>query len=108
MTNMIKDLSILATINEKDIKKFIEKAVYCICETLQEDVLEEKEITALNFGLGVLYIKHSGDEIKYKVVPSSEFDKIVKDTVSNKLNLMENKLNKSLANKFAEIYKDLC
>lgn len=108
MTDIIKDLSLLTTIPEKTITKLLKKEIYCICETIEEDILEGKDLSVLNLGFGVLYIKHINDEIKYKFVPTNELQKAITNTIVNKKNLLEDVLNTSLATKFMEVYKDLC
>lgn len=108
MNNIIKDVSILSTIPEKTIEKFFQKFIYCICEQVKEDVLDGKEISELDIGLGTLYIKYIGDEIRFKFVPSNYLETSVSNTVKNKLNLLENNLKDALVKKFVEVYKDLC
>ena len=108
MTDTVKDVSILTTIPEKTLAKMFQKFIYCICQTVLEDITDEKEITELNIGLGTLYIKHDSNDIKYKFVPSNDLEKGVNLTVTKKLNLMENTLNTVLAKKFMNVYKDLC
>lgn len=107
-SNIIKDVSILTTIPEKTLTKLEQKVIYCICEQIQEDMIEEKEMSELDLGLGILYIKYVGDQIKYKFVPNAELEKAVSNTVVKKLNLMESTLNEALAKKFIDVYKDLC
>lgn len=108
MSNIIEDVSKLTTIPEKTLNKLIQKVIYCICEQIQEDILEEKELSELDVGLGTIYIKYAGDEIKYKFIPNTELEKSVYNTVVKKLNLMETALNEALAKKFIDVYKDLC
>lgn len=108
-TNTIKDLATLTTIPEKTLHKMFKKMVYCICETLQENILEDKSITSLDVGIGTLYIKHETSEnLKYHFEPSSYLEKSLKDTILNKQNLLEDVLNESLNEKFMEVYKNLC
>ena len=108
MSNIVEDVSKLTTIPEKTFSKLEHKVIYAICEQIQEDVLEEKTMSELDIGLGVLYIKHEGAEIKYKFIPNQTFEKAVYNTVVKKLNLMESALNDTLSKKVIEVYKDLC
>ena len=68
----------------------------------------EKDITELDIGIGVLYIRHIGDQVAYKFIPSEDLEKTVNTTIIKKQNLLENVLNDSLAKKFMDVYKDLC
>lgn len=108
--NVNKDLSALTTIPEKTLDKLNDKVLYVLCEGIQEDIKDEKDVSEFNFfDLFTLYIKHGGSEgIKYKIVPTFALEKAVNATVKNKLNLLEDTLNASLARKFMEIYKDIC
>ena len=47
------------------------------------------------------------NEVKYKFIPSAELNKVVIDTINNKLNLLEDTLEKSLVEKVTKVYKDL-
>ena len=108
MSNIVEDVSKLTTIPEKSLVKLEQKFIYAICEQIQEDVLADKEMSELDIGLGTLYIKYLGDEIKYKFIPNANLEKAVYNTVVKKLNLMETALNEALAKKFIDVYKDLC
>lgn len=109
MTNIIKDVSLLSTIPEKSLNKLIQqKFVYCICEAIQEDILEGKNMSKLDIGLGILYIGYEDNEIKYKFEPSTQLLKSVNSTVLHKENILEDVLNNALAKKFIDVYKDIC
>ena len=111
MTNIVNDVSVLTTIPEKTLAKFFRKMVFCICEAVLEDIKDEanfKEISELDIGIGKLYIKHIGTEIKYKFEPSEYLEKAIIDTVSGKENLLTDFLDESLAKKFVDLYKELC
>ncbi len=107
MSNVLKDVSLLTAIPEKTLTKLSEMTLYSICENVREDVMENKPISELNFDLFTLYIKHDEDEIKYKVVPSEKMQKYVKETVSKKLNILENTVNNTLEKKILQMYKDI-
>lgn len=108
MSNIVNDVSILTTISEKTIEKLLQKFVYAICEQIAEDILEEKDYSELDIGLGKLYVKIIGEEIKYKFVPSNYLQSAISNVVTNKLNLMENTLNETLVKRFMDVYKNLC
>ena len=109
MTNLIEDVSVLSTIPEKTVVKFFKKLCYCICEAVEEDRLNNKDISSLDLGIGVLHIKHTkNEEAKYKFIPSKYLRKAVSMTVEEDKNVLEDALNNSLIEKFTEVYKDLC
>lgn len=109
MTDIVKDMATLTTIPEKSLNKFYRKMIFCICEGVAEDLLnEDNEISEMNIGIGTLYIKHSGGDIKYHFIPNDLLEKYMQQTVVNKKNVLEDLLNDALAKKFMEVYKDLC
>ena len=111
MTNIVNDISILTTIPDKVLAKFFRKMVFCICEAVQENISDEhnvKDITELDIGIGKLYIKHIGADIKYRFEPSDFFEKALLSTIINKKNYLQEFLDESLRKKFIEAYKDLC
>jgi hypothetical protein len=110
MIDVVKDVSVLSNIPEKIIIKLLKKFAYCICEGVEEDILEGTEISSLDMGIGILYIKHpsAGDPMQYKFVIDKYLEKALKDTFNNKANLLEDTLNKSLVAHFMDVYKGLC
>lgn len=111
MSNLIQDMSILTTIPEKTLAKFFRKMIFCICEEIKENILDEnsdKEITEVDIGIGKLYIKAVGAEVKYKFEPSEYMQKAVIATVTEKENPLANFLDKALGKKFVNLYKDIC
>ena len=73
--------------------------------------LIDEDITAVDLGIGVLYIKRAdleGNIIKYRFEPSPALDKAIKDTIINKQNLLEDMILTNLKEKFDTAYKNLC
>jgi|GEM_PF-3312648 len=107
MSKIIEDVSKLTTIPDKSIYKLMDKFVYCISDAIVEDIISLNDITEADIGLGTLYIQHIGNEIKYKFIPNDYFNKVVIDSVTNKLNLLEKSVEKNLVDKITNTYKDL-
>ena len=111
MINIVNDLSILTTIPDKTLIKFFKKMVFCICEAVKEDLVDEnnpKEITELDIGIGKLYVKVVGTEVKYKFEPSEYLQKAMLATTTNKENPLPDFLDESLGRKFVDLYKEIC
>ena len=110
MGNITTDLSTLTTISEKTLDKFGDKILYIICETIQEDVLDQKDVSEFNFfGLFNIYIKYDdSDKIRWRIIPTEKLEKAVGSTVKNKLNLLEDTLNETFSKKVMDVYKELC
>lgn len=108
MSNVVHDLSVLTNVPETYVEKLLQKTTYVICEQIKEDLIADEEVSEIDLYIGKLYIKYSGEEIRYKFIPSETLQSAVQSTVNNKLNLLENKLNEALVKKFVQLYKDLC
>lgn len=108
MNNVLEEVSLLTTIPEKTVEKFMQKFIYCMCEDLKEDILSGKSISDLDIGIGRIMIKYDENGIKYKFIPSQLFESNVITTLTTKENVMENFLNEALIKKFMDAYKDLC
>lgn len=108
MINVVKDVSTLSTIPEKDIIKLLKKFIYVICDGIAESKLQGDNVSSFDLGIGSLYIKHEpNSEIEYKFIPCKYMDKGIKSTVNEGKNPFDDDLNNSLVKKFINVYKDL-
>lgn len=108
MNNTLTDLATLTNIPEKILEKLFQSIAYIICQAVLEDTLDESDITSIDLNFGILYIKHENSELKFKFVPSKDLEDNLKETITQKLNLMENTLTDKISVKLLEIYKELC
>ena len=107
-SDLTKKLSLLTTVDQQYIKKLFDKIPWIICDGLScEMVSSENPSVTLSLGYGNLIISVIDDQIKYKFVPTKEFEDQVVDTVCNGFNSLAINLEKSLASKLTTIYKDL-
>lgn len=107
MNNLVEDLSKLTTIPESVLNKLVEKIFYCISDVIEETVIEQKKIAEIDIKIGTIYIELNLNNVRYKFIPSKEFETIVKDTVINKKNLLQDVLEKTIVNRITNTYKDL-
>lgn len=107
MTNIIDDLSELSTINKKVFTNLLDKIIFCINDAIAESLLENKEITEVDIGLGTLIIKHTKEEIRYKFIPSAKFNSSINNTIVNGKSPLELVFEETLKNKLNNVYKDL-
>lgn len=107
MSNLNEKLSILTTIPEKSLSKLTEKSYYVVSDIILEDIMNDKDVSEIDIGIGTIVIQHSGDSIKYKFIPSRNLDITVKSTVINKKNTLEYILEQTLKDKVTNTYKDL-
>lgn len=107
MSNLNEKLSILTTIPEKSLSKLTEKSYYVVSDIILEDIMNDKDVSEIDIGIGTIIIQHSGDSIKYKFIPSKNLDMTVKSTIINKKNTLEYILEQTLKDKVTNTYKDL-
>lgn len=107
MSNLNEKLSILTTIPEKSLSKLTEKSYYVVSDIILEDIMNDKDVSEIDIGIGTIIIQHSGDSIKYKFIPSKNLDITVKSTIINKKNTLEYILEQTLKDKVTNTYKDL-
>lgn len=106
-TNLIEDLSTLTTIPQEALNKLITKAIWCICDTIQESKLQNSTTTKINIGLGNLIIIDEDEQIKYKFIPNTELEDGVRDTLIEGKNPLSLTLEKTLVSKILKTYKDI-
>lgn len=107
MNNLIEDISKLTTIPVNVLEKLNTKAIWCICDSFQESVLNNEDITTINIGIGTLIISETDETIKYKFIPNQTLEDAVIQTSLNKKSPLELTLEKTLANKVVKTYKDI-
>ena len=105
--NLKEDLSALTSINEIYVKKIFDKLKWCICDGVEEAIKSEESELECDLGFGKIVINITDDTIKYKFIPSVEFNQAVVDTVVGEKNVLEDALEKSLVSKVTKLYKDL-
>ena len=109
MSKVAEDLEKLTTIPEKKISELFSKLNYIFCQTIKEDMLEGKTLSTFDFGIFTVYLNYEeSDRIRYKIIPSQEMNNVIKGTINGKLNLLDDKLSSNLAEKFMNVYKDIC
>lgn len=107
MINIVNDLSNLTTIPEKTLAKLCSKMIFCISDAIVEAKTQGLSTVDLDIGIGTLSILLSEEEVKYKYIPSTEFEDAVKSSILEERNLLEDKLEQSFAEKITNLYKDL-
>ena len=106
-TDLIKDLSIITTINESTLEKLNKKAVWCICDNLEKTIYNKEDISEIDIGIGNLLISLENNNVKYKFIPSKDFENQIVDTIVNEKNNLVNSLEETLVDKISNVYKNL-
>lgn len=107
MVDLIKDIATLTTIPENSLEKLAEKAVFCISSGVEETILKQESIVEVDLGFGTLNIELKTDTVRYKFIPNEKLENAIIDTVVNKRNLLQDKLEKTLVDRVVGTYKDL-
>ena len=105
--NLIKDLSLLTTIQEPILEKLLDKVFYVISDDIVESQIKEEEVANCDIGIGTLAIKVCGDDVKFKFIPNAKLKEVVKSTIINKENLLSKVVEKVLIDRVTNTYKDL-
>lgn len=105
--NALKDIKTLTNIDEVALQKLVSITEDCLCHSVLESTLEKEPLTAVDIGIGTLYIKLEGDSIKYKFIPSESLEKGVQTTVTTKKSPIGVRATDILKKKIEAVYDGL-
>lgn len=103
--NLKKDLSTLTTVEEKVFAKLLQKVEWCINDAVESALLNNEDTINIDTGLGTLIIKFDDSNIKYKFIPTKQFEKSLLNTIVNERNDLKLNLESSLVSKLQNVYK---
>ena len=103
MINALKDLENLTTIPEDKLKKLANKLEWIIVDSLAED---HDKVIDIDIGIGTLQLIDS-DRLEYRFIPSASLEKAIKKYFEDNVNILENTLEKTLASRIINTYKDI-
>ena len=106
MLELNADLSTITTIPKLTLDKLDDKREWCICNAVQETLLDKETITYINIGIGTLGIKIEDNTVRYKFTPSSSLEQSIQQTIINKKNPLINNIEQTLATKIINTYKE--
>lgn len=107
MNKLTSDLSAITSISKLALDTLVDKSISCVCHTVQENLLSKEPLTSIDIGMGILYIKFEGNEIKYKFIPSKKLEESVSFTVLNKQSPLVFSLETALKDRIENTYKEL-
>ena len=105
--NIKEDLSKLTTIDVLYINRIFDKIIWCMSDYVQEAIDSGEDSVEVNFGFGSVIINIEEDSIKYRFKPSKTLDDAIIGTVIDGKNCFTLTLEKNLAQKITNIYKDM-
>ena len=105
--NLLNDLSIITTIPQATLVKLMDKMTWCICNSVEESILNSEKITEMDLGIGKLLLSIDDGFLEYKFIPSSKLESNVLKTIKEKKNPLINNLEISLVDRITNTYKDM-
>ena len=107
MNNLNQDLSQLTTIPKLQFDNINKVQVNLICHYVAETVAEQESVTEIDLGIGTLYIKVDGEDVKYKFIPSHKLENGVKYAITTKESPLILDVESILKDRICNAYKDL-
>lgn len=104
---LIENLAQLTNVNESTLEKFLPVTEYIIGHAVHESMCRGEDLTIIDLGIGILYIRIIGDEIRYKFTPSKDICTIVERTVVTKTSPIIQKISTELQDKINRSYRGL-
>ena len=102
-----QDLSDVTGIPKLTLDNLSYKACTCLGHSVYESLLKKEPLTEIDIGIGTLYIKVEGNDIKYKFIPSTKLETTVSFTIQNKESPLIVDAEKSLKTRIEKTYKEL-
>lgn len=104
---LIKKISDLTTIEEEALLKIDDCVTLIHSQDILTQLLESKDILEIDLLEGKLLLQLIDDSVKYKFIPSEDFNKMVVDTILNKKSELVIKVTDKLKNQLINTYKDI-
>lgn len=107
ISKLTQDLSAITGIPKLTLDNLVEKADTCIAHSLYETFLKKEVLTEIDIGIGMLYIKLEGNQIKYKFIPSEKLEQFISFSLVNKESPLILDAEKALKTRVEKTYKEL-
>ena len=107
MTNLLDDLSILTSLSRSTLTEMSIMTESAICHAVVEDVLDRNDITEIDTGIGILFIKQCEDGIHYKFVPSEHLNASIETSIKNRKSVLNRRASETLVNRIKKTYKEM-
>ena len=100
---MIYDLSVITTIDEKKLEKFVDLEECCIANCIKD---REDGIAVIDIGIGTLSVLVENDTINYKFIPSESLSKKILTSLNGKSSVAD-RIEKIARRVTLDAYKDV-
>ena len=105
--DILVQVSDITTIPQHSLQRLVTTTNYCICNSVYESKLVMEPVTALNIGIGQLFIENTGTSLNYKFVPSQQLEKSLIKTITKNENPLVDKLENTFTQRIIKTYKDM-
>lgn len=105
--NLMDDISKLTTITPHTMKKLVKMSNACICHDVLDSLLSGSTETEVDIGIGKLFIRYEGDNVKYKFIPTKTLEENVCKTLTTKSSPVTCKAETELKDRVEQAYKHL-
>lgn len=105
--NLLADVSTLTTLGMPIINKIANAEQCCICDYVQEVIMEDEDLLEIDLGYGILSILVLDNEIKYSFKPSAKLEKSLVDIMNGGESPVFTQLSTKLLKRLETAYKDI-
>lgn len=105
--DILNDLSILTTIPILNLNKLSTRSCEDMCHCVLESINSNEQVSSLDIGIGQIVVFVDDEQIKYKFLPSSEFEQMLIDSINSNKSPLTNTIEQSLQKRMINIYKEL-
>lgn len=104
--DLTEDLSTITTIQVATLNKLLQKVSWIITDAVESAVANNEDHLDIDIGIGTIKIKFDNKNVRYRFVPKPTLENAISKTVVTEQNPLEIALEKSLADKMVNVYKD--
>lgn len=105
MQSLVEDVSALTTIPVNALNQLLDKAVYCICDGIEEARLKKENPVDIDLGIGILTVFVEDTNVQYRFTPNKKLENAVKAVVMENKNPLVCLIEKTLTQKILNAYK---
>ena len=105
--DVIEKSSALSGVSIKALSKLKNYINMIHSDDIYLDMRDRKPIFEIDTFEGTILIKRENNEIKYKFIPSAEFNKLVANTIETRTSSLVKSLDSSVVNAMSNIYENL-
>lgn len=107
MPNLINDLYETTHVSEKYLEKLLDATQLCLGHALYEELDKGRTDVELDIGIGILELHVTTESIKYRFIPTGEFERILARVVTTGQSPVAERLEVNLQKRIEQTYEGL-